>query len=871
LGIIQNPAFAMTSLEEVSQRFGVSLISDIHNSRTDWTEAESDAVLAALTSLPQPIAMAFKLGTFGRVEISKGLENPTDATSQHVGTRYLKWRMHLDLSDLNSDPKTPRQLRIYLGALKKRMIHQALHQWEANGEYSHRSEWLAISGWRRQEILGIEIPTWIWRAENQDLRNYASNMGLLSPEEDLITYMESIFFVPSRNEDARVGVKCRNGKKYLFARGIFPEFIGHLELDKTRCPAIGADFFSDIRFVDPINQTPIEMGDFSEESISGFELLYATPGVQDAAEIAGHLILRVKLKNNPTASKLQMENPRDVVISFLADTEAKIPPAHNKVPDQSSGQCQKRIFDFLPTEKEGFDAISSMVGAVKGLTGGFLTVFDRSTLEQVIKNYTQSQDRNLLRYELHLNADEKRALIAELAYAKGMYRTPYYFFDRNCASVLVRLIGRGIGDRELRDFDPVVIPPNTLLALMMRRGLVTQVYPSFYSYKKRAAMAQDLLANRLASLRTQYGNGWNHDPQIFVNPKVSERIRALVDLEEWEKSKPESRQEVLKISYLIQASELAFQDREDPCNVPISEPTRIARKLANGLLLAQKPSDAFQAIDLNAEIDRRLSVADRENDAIGTDHTELSTVSIGIARSSGSTPANDVVFSGTAYRQEMGSHSMVSMQRATAVVLGEGSLLFDVSKRDDPKLSGWSIKGLEIRKFRERVSAVPRFFDRLGKLGLGLTVLNVRKDKRLEILEAHLVKGEMLFNLLSDRFYEDYLFVSAGVGIDHFKADREELNLGLGIEAPLRLELLLTLTKNRRLLLRSAVEATYFQFERAQLARLQESASLAWVMTEVADPEVVLKITAKNEANYFEHATALDRVSVMFSVDLNHY
>ena len=112
-------------------------------------------------------------------------------------------------------------------------------------------------------------------------------------------------------------------------KGLIALLMGGLVIAST---AGDPGFLDDLVFFDVRNGKPVAMGAVTPETVSGFELLYATPGTGDISEIAGHLLLRVKLRNNPRAEAQGIENPHDLVISFLADTEAGKPVRPAQVP-----------------------------------------------------------------------------------------------------------------------------------------------------------------------------------------------------------------------------------------------------------------------------------------------------------------------------------------------------------------------------------------------------------------------------------------------------------------------------------------------------------------------------------------------------------
>ena len=296
------------------------------------------------------------------------------------------------------------------------LLRYLLTRYERDHNIAENQRWRRISGWQQRHLL--RPSTWDGEADNRDPRGYASRSGMADPAEDFISFGMAYFMTPeSKTEDS---IKCRMPKKFLYFKNLFRDYVNMLDKRGISCKTVDAGFLDDVVFTDSQSNQPIIMGPINANTIDGFELLYATPGTGDAAELAGHLLLRIKLNNNPAVHSLGLENPRDLVISFLADT-AK-PQTTPKAP-----VCDDSWLGVAPSNQH-FDPIAETVQAIKGLTGGLLTLFNRATLEQTLRSYTYFQDRNLLRYRLNLTAQQKQSLIDHLYRVKKNFTTRYYFF-----------------------------------------------------------------------------------------------------------------------------------------------------------------------------------------------------------------------------------------------------------------------------------------------------------------------------------------------------------------------------------------------------------------------------------------------------------
>lgn len=772
--------------QSIHRSFGLKLVDT--GGAGDWQPGEIQAVEEILATLPGEVAAIAKQAAGGEIRLVKSYSKPGTHAS-HLTPKSLTYQLTLDLHDarhLTSKIQTrsligdeTTQYHLYL---QRKLIHHLLHLFDTEFQVSNSREWRRMSGWRYREYFGIQIPL-IKEALNQDPRNYTRDEGMLSPEEDFASFGE-FFFADSWSDPAQ-SVKCRIPDKYQYFSSRFSTYQAFADRMKVVCESADEGFLADVAFLDPITRRAINMGTFSPENVLGFELLYATPGVNDAAEIAGHLILRVKLRNNPEADRLGIENPNDLVISFLADTESGQPAVKDKRADAMPTECRQTWLDFGQAVREDQDAMRSILQALKGLSGGFLTVYDRQTLYQAVKTYTIDQDRNLLRFRLNLNDQQKRNLIHRLYVAKRNFKSKYYFFDRNCASILVQIIGEGIGDREIAEFDPFVVPPNSLVALMIRKGLAEQIFPSFYSYRKKGYIAQEEIRGRITA---------GENKQI-LSVKEAERLRAWqVFSENYAQDLP-AAQKFYQLATLGQDAEMSFLDRTQRCENYTSPVTSYLRETQKTLLVKHGVNVADGAVDTNTLINEKFQGEESLDARTGSQNTQLSSVSAGVIQNGGTR-----YFVGYAvHRQDAGSVASQSMQRGTAVQLGD--FRFEKYVLNPEKDSyRWRLTGLEIRKFKERLYDVPSYLSSEGKIGLGLSLLKIRRDSQNDFTESTIGGGAILFNLLSNRLFLDYFFVSVGADAEvvlHKSRTLKLVPLQTALIIPGRAEGLLTFGSSR--------------------------------------------------------------------------
>ncbi len=198
--------------------------------------------------------------------------------------------------------------------------------------------WLSLTPWKKH---------WLgWEPRNLGLKAFAEPRGMLNPKEDLAATLAS-YLAPPRSlyEDS---IRCRMPGKYEFAARLFPDFVSPLNHPSFKNRGIFCQhelwgLLGGITMKDIYSGQTIKIGPLNQQSLIGFELLYATPGDREVSEIAGHLLLRIKLDNNRAAQVAGLENPYDLVVSFLADSSNfEVPPSPFPVEQTKTCKQEKK-------------------------------------------------------------------------------------------------------------------------------------------------------------------------------------------------------------------------------------------------------------------------------------------------------------------------------------------------------------------------------------------------------------------------------------------------------------------------------------------------------------------------------------------------
>ena len=539
---------------------------------------------------------------------------------------------------------------------------------------------------------------------------------------------------------------------------------------RALCGSAPGDLAAETRFFDIRTGREIPSAPINRDTISGFELLYATPGTGDVAEIAGHLLLRIK--RAPSQGRPEGE---DIVLSFLADTGDPVPSADPPdLPD-----CRNRNWLNLvrPPAAPPTSPLASILQSLKGLTGGFPVAMDLQTLDYTLKTYTVEQDRTLHRYELNLTDAMRTALIDHLIRLQSLPPPNYYFFHQNCGSVLVREIGRGLEQSRVAEFRPAVSPPHTLVALLLRENLARPVFPSFHGFRNRGFLHRRRFIRDYETLReTSPRVSWP-ETKRFLHGKESHRARAVTELRELAFQHPELHADFYALASLVQNMEMVFDPKDRLCRDYTSEATAEARRLQRDLLQTGfTPSPASEPVV-------PLSSAP----PTGNLHTGLYPLSLAPALlNSETSPARAALTVGASVlKQEMGEPSRVAMQRAGFVELGGVSALLTKDGAEELRLIG-----LDMRKFRENLGRVASGLRSRRGWGIGLKVLEIEKRTVGPEWTGSAAGVSGLINLWSSPEYQSHAHLGAGMdfGFLHDDGDTE-----WGLRFPLRFESLLTL------------------------------------------------------------------------------
>ncbi|MCP3923061.1 MAG: DUF4105 domain-containing protein [Desulfobacterales bacterium] len=746
-----------------------------------------------------------EIAIFSQKEIGETLGSIKDKREKEIAIFLIQ--NNLVTPDNEADSKK------YLSYLARSVVQRYLQKFDENKDISEKDSWLKLSSWEWSSLLKIPIPFAGMGAENTHLSGFAHPKGLNSPRDDFTTFGSSFFSTPITYYAK--SIKCINPDKFNFFRNLFPEYTPHLDNPEFKkrgivCPRIDQDISSFMSFMDLNTKDKIEIGPINEDTVKGFELIYATPGDREISEIAGHLMLRIKLDNNPGLDP-KSENPYDIIIAVLADNNAYFEKSGKSKNDTTKSNFDPCSKDFKPPSAEFKELYNNTMQALKGLAGGFRTIFQVDTFQYAVNHYTIESNRTLERFEFVLTKNQKRDLLKYLHKVVKNYKTDYYFFNKNCGSILIKLLGEALGDDDIAIYNTLTSPPNSLISLLIKKGIVKPVYPHIYSYTAKAQIASDIIKSKLSLLAEKYKDENFPDSDELNDKDDNVRSAAYTRLYKISLKDPETRDGILNIFKIAQKSELAYTWNKGIC---IRYSTKTKGVVRSFIREMEKQDDVNVDVEnLISNYDLNREIKDNQT---STGHTGLSVFETGIIFKKDRNNNNDLYtyISGTVYKQKMGDPSRRAMLRGTSVELG--TFEFDYNDEGD---NGWHFTGLKINKIKARRHYIPSVFSIHRKFGLGFTLLefeNLSKDNETYSIIPGEIEG--FFSLCSSRLFLDYLIVKGGVGLETW-ADRnknplsEIFNSNTTIGFPIGIEVQLTFGENRFLQINGSYEyKTYIEF-----------------------------------------------------------
>ena len=140
--------------------------------------------------------------------------------------------------------------------------------------------------------------------------------------------------------------------------------------------------------------------------------------------------------------------------------------------DRAEQDERTRLLSYAVNYGAAVDDDNGLRFAIYGLTGGYPGTYSVMPYHQLVRKYSDYENRDIWEYQLNLTSAEVRRLLEHLWELQSNY-ADYYFFDENCSYQLLFLLdvarpGLALTDR----FEVYAIPVDTVRAVVDRPGLL---------------------------------------------------------------------------------------------------------------------------------------------------------------------------------------------------------------------------------------------------------------------------------------------------------------------------------------------------------------------------------------------------------------
>ncbi len=140
--------------------------------------------------------------------------------------------------------------------------------------------------------------------------------------------------------------------------------------------------------------------------------------------------------------------------------------------DRPNQTEQTRLLSYAVNYGANTGTDNGVLFAVLGLTGGYPGTYSVEPYYELVKRYSDIENRDIWEYQLDFSKVEVERMLAHLWELQGQY-SDYYFFDENCSYQLLFLMDAARPGLDLVDDFPLhVIPVDSVRSALRREGLL---------------------------------------------------------------------------------------------------------------------------------------------------------------------------------------------------------------------------------------------------------------------------------------------------------------------------------------------------------------------------------------------------------------
>lgn len=254
------------------------------------------------------------------------------------------------------------------------------------------------------------------------------------------------------------------------------------------------------------------------------------------------------------------------------------PSAHINSPASMFGHTFLRIDSSMESKLMSYainyaahtDETNGLLFAYKGLFGGYYGYYSMLPYYEKLKEYRDSESRDVWEYDLNLTHDEVMSMVRHI-WELQRINSWYYFFDENCSYHMLWLTEIARPSVHLRDhFFYYVIPPDTVRAFE-EEGLVGQKYYRPSKRTKLLAYEDQLSPQALRAVKSLSAGEISSASLNSMNVSDQERrftLEAAAELVEYDYIEGKITKEIYATRYHSLLTNRAALGRGEPLISP---------------------------------------------------------------------------------------------------------------------------------------------------------------------------------------------------------------------------------------------------------------------------------------------------------------
>ncbi|MDH4468823.1 MAG: DUF4105 domain-containing protein [Bacteriovoracaceae bacterium] len=131
---------------------------------------------------------------------------------------------------------------------------------------------------------------------------------------------------------------------------------------------------------------------------------------------------------------------------------------------RSNNEETKRLLGYsLSFQAHTNQSDSAVLYTIKGITGGYLARAELNPYYINIGVYNNSESRDLWEYPLNMSEEKKIFFVRHMWEIQLLAAFPYYFFDENCSTLLLRMLEAVFPEIKFKSKDDIFVVPQTTL------------------------------------------------------------------------------------------------------------------------------------------------------------------------------------------------------------------------------------------------------------------------------------------------------------------------------------------------------------------------------------------------------------------------